>query len=156
MAPNPSYGRDSSGIDIAQAHASSIKGKTALITGVSRSGIGEAVAKAFANAGAAMIIITGRNDEKLAAAYNDLSITYPNTKFRPLKLDLNSLAGAKSSAQEILDDASIKQIDITVANAGFSSQKEQVTALNHILAVTISDTLSLSIPCFQRSKPLPR
>lgn len=124
MAPNPSYGRDSSGIDIAQAHASSIKGKTALITGVSRSGIGEAVAKAFANAGAAMIIITGRNDEKLAAAYNDLSITYPNTKFRPLKLDLNSLAGAKSSAQEILDDASIKQIDITVANAGFSSQKE--------------------------------
>ena len=129
MVPNPSYGRESSGIEIAQAHASSIKGKTALITGVSPDGIGEAVAKAFAHAGAATIIITGRNSEKLAAAHKGLCTAYPNTNFRPLELDLNSLAAARSSAQEILDDTSIEQIDITVANAGLNSGKEhrQVT-----------------------------
>lgn len=123
MTSNSSYGKTSGGIEIAQAYAESIRGKTALITGVSVGGIGDAIARAFAHAGAATIIITGRNDTKISAVHKALSADYPGTKFRSLKLDLNSLAATKKAAQEILDDTSIKQIDITVTNAGFGSGK---------------------------------
>ncbi|KAK3197413.1 hypothetical protein GRF29_216g100621 [Pseudopithomyces chartarum] len=122
MASNPDYGVNSSAREIAQAYASSIKGKTALITGASLDGIGDTVAQVFASAGAATIIITGRNDEKLSAAHSALSSAYPQTHFIPHKLDLNSLAASKASAEALLADNSIPAIDITIANAGFSSR----------------------------------
>ncbi|KAJ4360823.1 uncharacterized protein N0V89_001390 [Didymosphaeria variabile] len=125
MTSNPSYGKTSSGIEIAQAYADSIKGKTALITGVSTGGIGDAITRAFAHAGAATIIITGRDDAKMSAVRKALSADYPGTKFRSLKLNLNSLAASKKAAQEILEDASIKQVDITVANAGFGTGRDE-------------------------------
>lgn len=130
MTSNPSYGRDSSAIEIARSYASSIKGKTALITGVSLGGIGEAIVRAFAHAGAATVIITGRDDEKMTTAHQALSSDYSAATFPSLKLNLGSLAGAKQAAQEILDDASIDQIDITVANAACSTGKDirEVTA----------------------------
>lgn len=151
MTSNASYDKTSSALDIAQAYADSIKGKTILITGVSTGGIGDATARAFAHAGAGTIIITGRSDSKLTAIHKDLSNAYPETTFRPLKLDLNSLAATKRSALEILSDTSIPQIDVTIANAGFGSGSpdREVTAdgiethfgINHLAHFLFVNTL---------------
>ena len=122
MASNPDYGSTSSAREIAQVYASSIKGKTALITGVSHDGIGETIAQVLANAGAGTIIFTGRSDDKLSAVKTALSTAYPQTRFVPHKLDLNSLAASKASAEALLADTSIPTLDITIANAGFASR----------------------------------
>ncbi|KAF2449797.1 retinol dehydrogenase 12 [Karstenula rhodostoma CBS 690.94] len=163
MASNPSYNKTSSGIEIAQAYAESIKGKTALITGVSVGGIGDAIARAFAHAGAATIIITGRNDTKMTAVHTALSTDYPGTKFRSLKLDLNSLALTKQAAQEILSDPSIKQIDLLIANAGFGSGKpdREVTAdgieshfgANHLAHFLLVTTLLPKLKAAAKKNP---
>ncbi|KAL1600580.1 hypothetical protein SLS60_006966 [Paraconiothyrium brasiliense] len=163
MTSNPSYGKTSSGIEIAQAYAGSIKGKTALVTGVSVGGIGEAIARAFAHAGAATVIITGRDDTRMSTVHSALSTDYPGTKFRTLKLNLISLAATKQAAQEILDDTSIDQIDITVTNAGFSTGKDEreVTAdgieshfgVNHLAHFLFVNTLLPKIQAAAKKNP---
>jgi NAD(P)-dependent dehydrogenase (short-subunit alcohol dehydrogenase family) len=121
MSSNPTYTEETSGIEVAAAYSAQASGKTILITGVSNGGIGEATARAFAHGGAHIIIITGRNEERLYAVYKTLSSDYPETKFRTFRLDLDSLAAVRQSALEILNDASVEKIDIIIINAGFSA-----------------------------------
>ncbi|KAF2109964.1 retinol dehydrogenase 12 [Lophiotrema nucula] len=121
MATNKSWNGQTGALEVASAYSDSIKGKTALVTGTSIGGIGDAIVRALAHGGASTIVLTGRSDDKLSAYYEAVSKDYPNTKFRPLKLDLNSLVGTQKSAEEILDDASIPQIDILITNAGFNT-----------------------------------
>jgi NAD(P)-dependent dehydrogenase (short-subunit alcohol dehydrogenase family) len=211
MTSNPTYNKYSSGIEIAQAYAENIKGKTVLITGVSTGGIGDAIARAFAHAGAATIIstqsqgqsgcfynraglelldiccvleqlllpshptfdrytdfaslylVTGRDDTRLSSVHKALSADYPDTKFRPLKLVLDSLVATKQAAQEILDDTSINKIDITIANAGFGTGKadREVTAdgieshfgANHLAHFLFVDTLLPKIKAAAKKSP---
>lgn len=163
MTSNPSYDKTSGGIEIAQAYTSSFRGKTALITGVSTGGIGEAVARSFAHGGAATIIITGRNDTKMAAVNKALSTDFPGTRFRSLKLNLNSLAATKQAAQEILDDSSIDQVDITVANAaqGSTGLEREVTddgielhfGVNHLAHFLFVNTLLPKIKAAAKKSP---
>ncbi|NNF53789.1 MAG: SDR family oxidoreductase [Acidimicrobiales bacterium] len=83
-------------------------GKTALITGGSR-GIGKAIAMAFAEAGA-NVVITARKAEQLEAAAQEIGTEC---------FWLASNVGAEESAEEVVD-ATIKQfggIDILVNNA---------------------------------------
>jgi NAD(P)-dependent dehydrogenase (short-subunit alcohol dehydrogenase family) len=118
MASNTSFNKHTTGHEVAEAYSSQCAGKIVLITGVSPGGIGEATARAFAHGGASTVIITGRNDARLSAMNKKLAEEYPQTTFRPLMLNMNSLAAVRTSAQQILDDESIPQIDILVANAG--------------------------------------
>jgi NAD(P)-dependent dehydrogenase (short-subunit alcohol dehydrogenase family) len=121
MTSNPAYTEETSGLEVAAAYSAQASGKTILITGVSKGGIGEATARAFAHGGAHTIIITGRDDERLNAVSETLSSDYPKTKFRSLRLDLDSLAAVRQSTLEILSDTSVEKIDIIVTNAGFNA-----------------------------------
>ncbi|KAH7116226.1 retinol dehydrogenase 12, partial [Dendryphion nanum] len=118
MASNPSFNSDTGGLEVATAYASQASGKTVLVTGVSSGTLGEAIVKSFAKGGASTIIITGRSDNSLEETVKSLSTEYPSTKFRPLKLQLDSLKLVNAAAQELLDDPSIPHIDITIACAG--------------------------------------
>jgi NAD(P)-dependent dehydrogenase (short-subunit alcohol dehydrogenase family) len=110
--------------EVVDAFPSSASGKIILITGVSHGGIGDATARGFAMAGASTVIVTGRQDERLSEIVSELSKDYPSTTFRPLKLDLNSLAVTRKAAEEILSDSSIPHIDILVNNAGGTTLSE--------------------------------
>ncbi|KAF2117284.1 retinol dehydrogenase 12 [Lophiotrema nucula] len=127
MTSYPSYNNETSGLEVARTFSAQANGKTVLITGVSPGGIGDALARAFAYGGASIIIITGRNDERLAEETASLRTTYPSTSFRPLKLSLDSLEATSASANELIGDDSIPQIDIIIANAGFHSFATQRT-----------------------------
>ncbi|KAH7079162.1 retinol dehydrogenase 12 [Paraphoma chrysanthemicola] len=120
MASNSAFDNKTSALEVARTYSSQARGKTVLITGVSKDGIGEAIARAFAYGGASTIIITGRDDTRLSSITKDLSIDYPSVKLQPHKLDLTSLEATRRSANELLEDETIPKIDIVVANAGGS------------------------------------
>jgi NAD(P)-dependent dehydrogenase (short-subunit alcohol dehydrogenase family) len=91
-----------------------LTGKVAVVTG-GNSGIGLETARAFAAAGA-FVVLAVRNPEKGAAAVADIGRTNPGTDVASSHLDLASLASIESFAKEAL--ASGRPIDILVNNAG--------------------------------------
>ncbi|KAH7094606.1 retinol dehydrogenase 12 [Paraphoma chrysanthemicola] len=115
------FNSSTSALNVAQVHRSRIEGKTILITGVASGNMGEATALAFAHGGASTIIITARDRAKLHVVTHALSESYPNTKFRPLMLNLSSLKAVQEAAKEIMADEAIPQLDYLVANAGVNS-----------------------------------
>jgi NAD(P)-dependent dehydrogenase (short-subunit alcohol dehydrogenase family) len=94
----------------------SAAGKNVIITG-GGTGIGLAIAKAFAKAGAASVAIVGRREDKLksgaagisAAAAKGTDVLYQTA-------DLSDLERTKAAFQAIADK--VGKIDVLVANAG--------------------------------------
>lgn len=90
----------------------SLKGKAALITGGSR-GIGKAIALAFAEAGADLMLVS-RNPEDLARAAQEISL--PGRLVATVPADLRHLSEIDRVAEETM--GKFGRIDILVNNAG--------------------------------------
>jgi 3-oxoacyl-[acyl-carrier protein] reductase len=86
-----------------------LKGRTALITG-STKGIGFAIAEAFAEAGAT-VLISGRNRQTIDAAVNKLS--KKGRSIYGIEMDMTDIATMEKAV------ANLPAIDILVNNAGF-------------------------------------
>lgn len=95
-----------------------IHGKTVLVTGAS-SGVGEAIAKAMAQAGAAEVLLLARNDEALAKIAAD--IVAAGGKARVYKVDLADSDQATAIAERILAESGAP--DILINNAGSGQWK---------------------------------
>src|SRR5262245_63370535 len=94
-----------------------IKGKTVLVTGTS-SGVGAAIAKEMALAGAGELLLLARNEnelKKVAAAIASLG-----GKARIYPVDLSNPDQVTAIAQRIEREATVP--DIIVNNAGYSGQ----------------------------------
>ncbi|KAL1795418.1 hypothetical protein ACET3X_005642 [Alternaria dauci] len=118
MASNPSFNDKTSALEVASHYASQARNKIVLITGVSKGGLGEGIARAFAHGGASTVIVTGRDDTRLSSIVSDLARDYPSVKIRPHKLNLSSLEATRRSANELLKDDTVPKIDFVIANAG--------------------------------------
>jgi NAD(P)-dependent dehydrogenase (short-subunit alcohol dehydrogenase family) len=92
-----------------------LSGKTALVTG-STSGIGHAIAKGLAAAGAA-VVINGRTQGKVDAAAAAIAKATPGAKVRGVGADVSTAAGCK-----ILVEA-LPEVDILINNAGIFEPK---------------------------------
>ena len=92
-----------------------LKGKTALVTG-GTSGIGKAIAQAFLNSGA-KVIITGRNQEKADKVCREIKGS-DDTPVFAIELDNTVPESFSKKIQEILALPGVEKIDILVNNAG--------------------------------------
>ncbi|MCD8303916.1 MAG: SDR family oxidoreductase [Prevotellaceae bacterium] len=94
-----------------------LEGRTALITG-GTSGIGLAIAKAFLQSGA-NVIITGRNEERLANAQAELQALGCKGMVFPYRMDITEVSHLKEHLNCILSTFMVGgAIDILVNNAG--------------------------------------
>lgn len=90
------------------------KGRVVLVTG-SSSGIGFAIARSFAKAQAAVVILTGRQQASLSKAVDILKLQFPNTQFIGKGIDI-----ADSDAVGLLWDqldAEDLVVDVLILNA---------------------------------------
>lgn len=104
---------------VSLAQTDLLNGKTALITG-GTSGIGKAIAAAFLNAGAD-VIITGRTLEKTQQSASELSQIYPQRHIYAIDLDSKKIESFQTKLSEIQKLVGEKHIEILVNNAGVNS-----------------------------------
>lgn len=97
-----------------------IKDKIVWITGAS-SGIGEAMAYAFASRGA-KLVLTARREEELLRVKNELNL--PEESVLILPMDVTRLEEAEPAAQKVIRH--FGRIDIMVQNAGISQRSSVV------------------------------
>src|SRR5712675_315778 len=92
-----------------------LTGKTALVTG-STSGIGHAIAKGLASAGAS-VVVNGRTEAKVDAAAAAIANAVPDSKVRGIAADVSTAAGCSALV------AALPDVDILINNAGIFEPK---------------------------------
>jgi NAD(P)-dependent dehydrogenase (short-subunit alcohol dehydrogenase family) len=92
-----------------------LSGMTALVTG-STGGIGHAIAKGLATAGA-NVVVNGRSQAKVDAAVAKLAEAIPGAKVRGVAADVSTAAGCTALT------AALPEVDILINNAGIFEPK---------------------------------
>ncbi len=93
-----------------------LSGKTALVTG-STAGIGNAIAKGLAAAGAD-VVVNGRSQSKVDAAIAAMAKAVPGFRVRGIAADVSTAAGCKALL------AALPDVDILINNAGIFEPKD--------------------------------
>ncbi|KAF7555284.1 hypothetical protein G7Z17_g2332 [Cylindrodendrum hubeiense] len=101
-------------------------GRTVLIAGGS-AGIGFAIARAYADASASNVILTGRRNDVLHQAASQLSETYPKTKFVPRVCDVGNVEDSATLWSDLSTDGIF--VDVLILNAAkFGNQQTLLEA----------------------------
>ncbi len=100
-----------------------LTGKNAVVTGAN-SGLGLQTAKAFAGAGAT-VIMTARSKQKYDAAVDTILPTNRSADLRFVQLDLADLSSVRAAAEAVR--AAFSTLDILVNNAGIMMTPEETT-----------------------------
>ncbi|KIX00451.1 uncharacterized protein Z518_10591 [Rhinocladiella mackenziei CBS 650.93] len=122
---HPEFNEKTEGMEVAKAFAEAIRGKTILVTGVNRGGIGFTTSEALASELPGHLIIAGRNPSKTQESRDALKTQFSNVDYRPLKLDLSSQQAVRAAAAEVLSWSDIPAIDIVVNSAAVMNIPER-------------------------------
>jgi NAD(P)-dependent dehydrogenase (short-subunit alcohol dehydrogenase family) len=98
-------------------------GRTAVVTGAN-GGLGLETARALAAKGA-HVVMAARNQEKAAAAVDDIRTGAPQASLEVVALDLGSQASVRTAAEQIL--SAHDRVDLLVNNAGVMGIPESKT-----------------------------
>ncbi|KAH8774923.1 hypothetical protein F5882DRAFT_409496 [Hyaloscypha sp. PMI_1271] len=118
------------GDEIVKAFASSVAGKTILITGPSEHGLGAQTALSLAVGKPRRLILVGRSLAKIQPVIDEINSISPSTEVIFEELDLTSLSSVKRVAEGI--NGKIEKLDILVNNAGVMAVKDYEKSVDGI------------------------
>ncbi|KAH8812228.1 putative short-chain dehydrogenase [Xylogone sp. PMI_703] len=122
---HPEFNDQTESLEVAKAFAEGIRGKTVIVTGVNRGGIGFTTSEAFASQSPAHIIIAGRNPTKMQESIQALRERFPDVDYRPLQVNLSSQKSVRAAAAALLSWTDIPKVDIVVNSAGIMNLPER-------------------------------
>jgi NAD(P)-dependent dehydrogenase (short-subunit alcohol dehydrogenase family) len=126
------FGIHTEAVDVAKAFADDIRGKTILITGVNRGGIGFSTAHALSTQSPACIILAGRSPSKAQESIDELKAEFPNVDYRFLEVDLSSQQHIRGAANVALSWSDIPAIDLVINSAGVMGLQERTLSKDGI------------------------
>ncbi|KAK8051903.1 hypothetical protein PG993_003288 [Apiospora rasikravindrae] len=112
------FGATTDGITVVRHFADQVKGRTFLLTGPSKGGIGSETVISLAHGSPAMIVLIGRSLAKVQDAINAIKEINADIRVKFIETDLASLKSVRKAAETILTDDEIPQINVVINNAG--------------------------------------
>lgn len=111
-----SFSKWTTAAEVAHVYGTEISGKTIIITGVGPNGLGAALCEAIAAHGPRLLILTGRDVERVRTVVETVSAKYPEVQTAVVRMDLASRESVREAAAEIarLSD----RVHVLVNNAG--------------------------------------
>ncbi|KAI0011814.1 putative short-chain dehydrogenase [Xylariaceae sp. FL0662B] len=119
------FNANTEALEVAKAFSDGIHGKTVLVTGVNRGGIGFSTAQAFASQHPAHLILAGRTPSKIQESIDALKAQFPTVDYRALILDLSTQRTVRAAAAQLLSWSDVPTIDIIVNSAGIMNLPER-------------------------------
>ncbi|KAL2812553.1 NAD(P)-binding protein [Aspergillus cavernicola] len=129
---HPDFTDMTEALEVAEAFASGIRGKTVIVTGVNRGGIGFSTSQAFASQSPSLLIITGRNPVKIQESTDALRAEFPNVNYRGLTVDLSIQQSVRDAAAEVMSWTDVPTINIVVNSAGIMGIQERTLSKDGI------------------------
>ncbi|KAK2594745.1 hypothetical protein QQS21_007543 [Conoideocrella luteorostrata] len=120
------FGANTEGREVAQAFSGGIRGKTVLITGGNRLGLGFSAAEAIASQSPEHLILAGRNIERVQECIDALKQQFPKIDYKILQVDLSAPDSVRSAATQVLDWADVPTIDLVINSAGVMGIQERI------------------------------
>lgn len=125
MSTSQPFSSKTTGSSVAELFASSIKGKTIVITGVNKDGLGGKTAEVLSSHGPKILVLASRTIAKVQGIIDQLQPQHPETTYIALPLDLSSQKSCREAAAKIVDNPQIEQIDVLINNAGIMRLPER-------------------------------
>ncbi|KAJ5128687.1 hypothetical protein N7448_002404 [Penicillium atrosanguineum] len=119
------FNANTEGLEVTKAFFSQIRGKSVIITGVNRGGIGFSTAQALAAQSPAKLIIAGRSPSKIQECIEVLKADSPDVSYRALQMDLSSQKSVRTAAAEVLAWNDLPAMDILLNSAGVMGVQER-------------------------------
>ncbi|KAI1073682.1 NAD(P)-binding protein [Whalleya microplaca] len=121
------YDSNTTAEELVRDYENSIKGKIILTTGVTRGGLGAEFVENVARAKPGMLILAGRNLDKVQIEADSITTAHPDVKVRVLKLDLGLFASVRAAADTVNSWIDVPNIDVLVNNAAVMATPYMLT-----------------------------
>ncbi|KAH8681194.1 putative retinol dehydrogenase 12 [Xylariales sp. PMI_506] len=121
------YDRNTVGLTLAHDFSKQVKGRTFLLTGPSKGGIGAETVISLAHEAPEAIILVGRSPDKAQPTIDAIQQIDRKIKVKFVEADLTSMRSVRTAAKKILEDAEIPKIDVIMNNAGVMACPFQTT-----------------------------
>lgn len=119
------FDKATTGTAIAEIFASAIKGKTILVTGTNKDGIGGKMVEILSAHSPKTLILASRTPSKIQDIIDSWKANAPATKYIAVPLDLSSQKSCREAASSLLSNPDIQQIDLVFNNAGVMNIPER-------------------------------
>ncbi|OAQ60665.1 retinol dehydrogenase protein [Pochonia chlamydosporia 170] len=126
------FGANTEGVEVAKAFADGVRGKTILVTGGNKNGLGFSAAHALASQSPKQIIITGRNVNRVQECIDAIKKDFPDIDYRILQVDLSSQESVRKAGEEVLSWQDVPKIDIVINSAGVMGIQERTLSKDGI------------------------